>query len=448
MVAYRNWHKYAGLISALVLFILALSGFFLDHKNWSFLYSTTISNAYLPVVMHDKDAQLSEAYWSDGEKVLVGSKRGLFLSDSHGDFVEVLSKQVLAIREDSNTYRLYCATDDGIYRSEEGRRWQQWVLKGSYVNAISIAKDRLVAVISKQMIIVIDLAQGNIIERAAVKIKREELQQSISLSRFVRDFHYGRGLFDGMYSLLINDITAFILLLLSVSGLMIWWSIKKTRAKKKGYAKKLKPLIKIHSSVLGLLFIIPMVLFSLTGIVLDHSQFFNQYIKKVTLPHVVLPPVYSTLHEDVWSVDYDGASYRIGNRYGIYKSSDLKDWKFENRGLAYRMERFEETLVVSGMGAPNRSYSDESGWKILAKTPHMFKDVWKVDGKFHYFSTHHLVETLPSFDNTTLYSLLLALHDGTFFASWWIYINDIAAVLLLILLFTGTLRWLKKKKKI
>ena len=48
---------------------------------------------------------------------------------------------------------------------------------------------------------------------------------------------------------------------------------------------------------------------------------------------------------------------------------------------------------------------------------------------------------LPIFENITLYTFLFSLHDGSLFAPRWIWVNDIASVLLLILLVTGLIRW-------
>ena len=49
------------------------------------------------------------------------------------------------------------------------------------------------------------------------------------------------------------------------------------------------------------------------------------------VPNAILPPVYSSLKHDILSVDFDGTSYRIGNRYGVYKSKDLKNWEQETK---------------------------------------------------------------------------------------------------------------------
>ncbi len=76
----------------------------------------------------------------------------------------------------------------------------------------------------------------------------------------------------------------------------------------------------------------------------------------------------------------------------------------------------------------------------------MFKDIIETKEGTIFFSFHAPKEPLPEFKTATLYSLLMALHDGTFIASWWIWVNDGAALLLLILMATGIIRWWVKKR--
>jgi uncharacterized iron-regulated membrane protein len=96
------------------------------------------------------------------------------------------------------------------------------------------------------------------------------------------------------------------------------------------------------------------------------------------------------------------------------------------------------------MGAPNRVYDVK--WRVLPNTPHMFKDVVQYNNKILFFSSHQNDFSLPKFQDITLYSVLLTLHDGTFFASWWVWINDYAALAVLVLFITGILRWMRKKR--
>jgi len=250
--------------------------------------------------------------------------------------------------------------------------------------------------------------------------------------------HYGRGLFDGDLSLLINDYGAIVISLLAISGYLIWWLIRK-----KTKPKLARGLINWHANIFAIIAIFPLIVLAITGIFLDHSNALKKFMNSVTISHVILPPVYSSLKHDIWSVDYNENIYRIGNRYGVYKSNNLKNWELESSGLAYRMIRDNNILYVSGMGSPNRIY--DGSWSLLKNSPHMFKDIVKLDGSKHYFTTSNSeIDKLPKFESATLYSLMLTLHDGSFFSSWWIWINDYASVALIVLIVTGTMRWYKK----
>jgi len=439
MVKSYKLHKFFGLSAAIVLIILGISGFFLDHKQWSFLYTTTFTN--LPEAAQEADKKLFDAYWVDSNNDkhrIVGGKRGIFETYDGGEtFKSMSSLQCLAIRSDE--HGVYSATSDGVYQLQDSI-WKPFALQGEYINAISLSKNIIVAVIEKHELIQLQRDDATVISRNRVEIDSNELQESIKLSRFVRDLHYGRGLFEGDLSLLINDYGAIVLSLLAISGYLIWWFIHK-----KSSPKISKKLIRWHSGWLAMLSLIPLVILAMTGIFLDHSGGLSKFMKSVTIPHTVLPPVYSTLKHDIWSVDFDGKTFRIGNRYGVYKSEDLKDWKQESRGFAFRMIRKKDLLYVSGMGSPNRIYNGSR--HILNGAPHMFRDVVEVKESVEYFSSHKSIFKLPTFNDATLYSLMLTLHDGTFFASWWVWINDFVSVALILLGITGIIRRQHKRKK-
>lgn len=438
MVKLYKLHKFFGLSAGLVILILGITGFFIDHDKWNFLYSTTFK--YVPQTTLDAEKKLLEAYWVDPQNnnhIFVGGKRGIFESkDGAKSFVKVKDIQCLGIR--SNAYGVFAATNDGVYRLENNL-WNLYALAGEYITSLALHNEDIVVVLDKHEIV--HLHEKEILKSTEVHISKEKLEHSINLSRFVRDLHYGRGIFDGDISLLINDYGALYGFLFAMSGYIIWWLVKR-----KKQPKLTRKLIRIHANWFAIIAIFPLLIVAITGIFLDHSKDLNRFMRSVTISEKILPPVYTSLKHDIWSVDYDGETYRIGNRHGIFQSHDLKNWDFEIKGLAYRMIRDDKNLYVSGMGAPNRIYTNE--WKILPKTPHMFRDMIKRDERIGYFSTHgNLKEGLPKFENATLYSLLLTLHDGTFFASWWVWVNDYAALSLLLLFFTGSIRWYRKKNK-
>jgi len=435
MVKTHKLHKILGISAGVFLLVLSISGFFLDHKKWSFLYTVTFNNVPSHIKLSEK--KLFNAYYKNARHIIAGGYRGLFESyDSGKSFKKILSLQILSIVPYDN--KLYIATSNGIY-SYDFKNLKEIALRGDYITSLSISKYRIVVVIDKKELIILDRENLKIIDKKTVNIREEELQEDIKLSRFIRDLHYGRGLFDGDISLFINDYGAIISIFLSLSGYFIWFLIKL-----KKYPKIIRKSIKIHANIFTIIAVVPLFILTITGIFLDHSTVLSNFMHSVKISHSLLPPVYNRLKSDIWSVDFDGEIYRIGNRYGVYKSKNLSDWKLENKGFAYKMIRRGSILYVSGMGAPNRVYKD-SKISILKNTPHMFRDIFMDNTQIKFFSNSQNEFKLPKFKNITLYTLLFTLHNGSFFSSWWIWINDIIAIFLIILYVTGIFRWGVKK---
>lgn len=444
MVRLSKLHKLGAHTVVFVLLILSISGFFLNHKSWNFLYSTTFSTIPESVIHHN-DALMS-GYWidpTDENRIIAVGKRGVFESDNKGkNFQQRLAVPCNALK--SYEGALYVATHEGIYTQDTQGNWKIFALALENVNALSVYANKIVGSVDQSEIVVMDL-EGKILERTEPSIKADQLEHDITLARLVRDVHYGRGLFDGISSLLINDFGTIMLTFLVLSGMVMSVLIYQTRKKIANRGQAIKKLLKLHATSLSVLAGIPLILIALSGILLDHSKLFIPFLKSVSISPAYQPPVYHQLSEDIWSVDYDGSVYRIGNRHGIYQSRDLKEWNFENSGFAYKMIRNDAVLYVSGMGAPNRILENKA-WNKLEHAPHMFKDVMEVNGKVQYLKGHKNSVPLPHFHDGTLYSVLFTLHDGSFFGDWWAYVNDITAVILIFLLISGTILWMRIKR--
>ncbi|MDQ7041963.1 MAG: PepSY-associated TM helix domain-containing protein, partial [Sulfurimonas sp.] len=302
MVKIYKLHKFSGISAGIILLILSISGFFLDHDKWSFLYTTTFSS--VPSHILGADKRLYNAYHVDEKKpehIVVGGYRGLFESfDGGANFSSVSSLQVLAIV--AYDEKLYCATSDGVYLYDE--KFEALALQGEYITSLSISDGSIVAVEDKETIITLQRDDLKPISRSIVKIKKSELQEDIKLSRFVRDLHYGRGLFDGDISLLINDYGAIILTFLALSGYLVWYLIKR-----KKHAKFTRSLIKTHANIFAIIATIPLIILAITGVFLDHPSLLGKFMKSVKISHSLLPPVYDSLQSDIFSIDYDGKVY-------------------------------------------------------------------------------------------------------------------------------------------
>lgn len=439
MVKVYKLHKFFGLSAGLLILLLGFTGFFLDHDKWSFLYTTTFKIPHS--IAQENDKRLFNSYFIDSKNpshIILSSHRGIYESfDDSKSFKKTLDIQSLSIRKYKD--RMFAATAKGLYRYENGD-WKYFALSGEYINALAISKDKIVASIDKEELVILDKNTAKVLSRTSVNIDKNLLQEDIKLSRFVRDLHYGRGLFDGDISLFINDYGAIIMAFLPLSGFLIWWFIRR-----KIYPTSTRKLIHYHANIFIIVAFIPIVIVAITGVFLDHSKGLAKFMSSVTIPHTILPPVYSTLASDIWSVDIENSKVFIGNRFGVYSSEDLKKWDLESKGFAYSMMRKDKNLYVAGMGAANKIYNGE--WNYLQGAPHMFRNVVEVKNEVKYFSPHNDTFELPIFEEITLYSILLTLHDSRFFASWWVWVNDFIAFAVVLLGITGSYRWYKKKKR-
>ncbi len=448
-------HKIAGLAFGSILLLLGATGFFLDHENFNFLWDIKVSDSLLPPSIVEKKLKTINAYKIDTanpEHIIAGSRMGLFVSFDGGEsFEKTLNQQIHAIeperlkhQEDFN--KLYAATSNGIYYSGDGgRQWELFALQNKVVESFSQYEGKIYAVVDKRNVIQVDLQTQQTHKLSLQKIPASELPKQVTLSRLVRDLHYGRGLFSGDSSLYINDYAAIILSFLGISGLVIYFMIRKIRAKQKVNRKYFKLWQKSHSNIIIILSFLPILMLLVTGVFLDHSQLLQNFMKNTVMHSSYLPPVYKNLSTDIWGFDFDGKNYRIGNRLGVFKSSDKKTWQLESKGFAYRIKRVGNELFISGMGSSNKKLTQE-GWVLLKDTPSMPRDIYQLNGEIKFYSSHHAHHTkLPQLDSTPLYLIMLGLHDGELLYGQWVFVNDAAAVAGLILLITGFIKWRRKR---
>ncbi len=444
-------HRYAGLGLGGILFLLAFTGFFLDHESFDFLSRWRIDPRHLPDAVMDKARQGFEAYKidpADPEHRIAASWQGLWLSRDGGrSWMLALERPVLRVEPrrsgpDEDYSELFAASTDGVWRSQDGgAHWQRLMATDAAVNDLSSYHPWLLAVEDKRHLWRIDTRSGQAERLAVTPVPRHLLPSHITLGRLMRDLHYGRGLFSGDLSLWINDFSALLLVFLSLSGLIIYM---KTRRIKGGQSDQRGSLLlwrRWHSNGWVLLGFAPVLLLFVSGVFLDHPQGLRDIMKQTHIPLRFLPPVYRDLSTDIWSIDFDGERYRIGNRLGVFVSTDLRQWQRESEGFAWRMTRLGDKLFVSGMGSMNRLHDGEE-WYMLPGTPHMPRDVYTAGKDWGLLTRDARNELpLPEPDAARLYDLLLALHDGEFFHPLWVWVNDISVLAGLVLLWSGWIKW-------
>ena len=283
MVKWHKLHKIAGLAAGLPLLWLAITGFLLDHDEWPFLYriTTTISGHIDP----NAPTRLVEGYRIDPknpDRLTVCSRRGIFESGDGGrTFEQKIDRQCLGLAAEGQA--LFAATDDGIYWREKGH-WLHLALKGAFVNAIAVHDGTILAAVDKSKLYLID-HHGIVRTLTLPPIDPDLLKRPITLARFVRDLHYGRGIFEAPYSLWLNDYGALMLAWLCIGGFLIWLRIRN----KKG-GPSTRRLIRLHANVASIAAGAVLILLAVTGIFLDHARGLGHFMKSVTIPSALLPP--------------------------------------------------------------------------------------------------------------------------------------------------------------
>lgn len=446
-------HKWLGLSLGSILLLLGLSGFFLNHDGFRLLWDIRISDTFLPNSISQHKQSGFTSYKIDAnnpQHIMAGSRMGLFVSwDGGQHFQTTLAQQVLAIEPEQtptqqNFQILYTATSTGIYRSTDGgMQWQIFALAGKNVESLTHFNGQLFAVVDKHDVWQVNTTTQVTQALSLLAIPQAVLPTEISLGRLVRDLHYGRGLFDSDLSLYINDASAILLVFFGVSGWVIFLSIRRIRTKKTVNRPRFKVWVKTHSHGIMLWTILPILLLLVTGIFLDHSKAFQSVLNQTKLNTAYLPPVYRSLQHDIWGFDFDGTHYRLGNRLGVFKSTDLQHWSLDSAGFAYQLKRVGSQLVVCGMGAPSRVLT-ATGWQVLSNAPHMPRDVYQQQGAWHYLNMHDHSTLLPTTNSTPLYWVLLGLHDGSLLAEQWVWVNDAAVLAALLLFITGFIKWRRK----
>ncbi len=447
-------HRLVGLTLGGVLILLAVTGFLLDHDRFSFLWDIRLDNGWLPEAVTDNCIRYVTAYKvepGNPDRRYVGSRLGLFVSGDGGLYWErtlplqvfMLEPDRVAVNDDYTT--LYAATNDGIHAStDHGHHWRRVALAGQAVESMVVFDHVIHAIVDKRALFRVDPRIG---ETDHLALHAPTRSTEVTLSRLVRDLHYGRGLFSGDSSLLINDWSAWVLAFLGLSGLWIYLRIRAIRRRRAGARRGLDKVRKLHSNSVVLLTFIPLLLLLVTGVFLDHATALRGFMKHARLSTEWLPPVYRSLKTDLWGIDYDGETFRVGNRLGVFRTKNLKDWQLDSPGFAWRMRRIDGALYVAGMGAPNRELVNQE-WRKLVGTPHMPRDVYVENDRLAFLGRDRdTLPPLPDFPRTPLYALLLSLHDGAFFHSQWMWVNDAAAGGALVLFITGFIKWQTKKRR-
>jgi len=392
--ALRRWsfiiHKYAGLTGALWIAVLGLTGFFLDHPVW---LNQSYAPAWLTTDALRANAQnnLFKLYQAEPGReahLVAGGPRGLWTSDDAGvhwretRFPGGAPAQILAIEPDPalGWKRLWFGADDGLYVSDDGGDSARPVgLAGQFVSSLAadFRPDHLLAVVDRSRALRVETDAPDHVEALDfAPPPPDQRPPQVGLNRFLRELHFGRGLFESLASLVLNDIGGLAMLVLPLSGLLYWglpkiWKAqarRKDRPRTSKHAKKMtiRWLYNLHGVVVGLGSLLLIVYLCVSGALLGHLSDLGAWMRATQIAQAYLPPAFA-FHswdgaiESLATVPGDGQTLALGAREGLYLSADGgKTWRLERDGegkpysAALHLRRIGDALLIANsMAAPS-----------------------------------------------------------------------------------------------
>jgi len=156
--------------------------------------------------------------------------------------------------------------------------------------------------------------------------------------------------------------------------------------------------------------------------------------------------------------------YSLGTRLGLFTTLDKgQTWQrektFEDNALfVWTLRRYGESILIGGMGGPNMKKFGAKSWETVKGVGHMPSDI-TIDHKNNLLwkSRHglkagnpesgfkHQHVNYPLTDFVPWFYVIDALHSGALIHTQWKWVNDFIAVIAVLLVITGVLRWWRKK---
>ena len=446
-ITWKKYHRWFGLVLSVFMLVFCVSGIILNHReafsgcdvsrkrlpssyhikdfNNGIVKGTVVKNASAQSAAVDKSYIAQSAAIDEGDSILVYGCAGVFLTDSHlstwQDFNRGLPKSI-----DERNVRhlvkakngsLWCAALRDVYRYDENsRQWKKVELLGNEERIMDVAlgKDSItvVALTRSRVFTMIPFVQyGEIgkIGKSSSETYRVEskiipvpknYEPKTTLFKLVWHLHSGE--FFGLLGKLVVDAIALVLIVLSITGIILFilpYSIRRAKnlaakARMKRLGKQFAWNMKWHNKI-GYVTIVLTLWIAITGMCLR--------------PPLMVPLVLSKLPQ---AVGEDGNVWQDKLR-AIRWDAAQGDWLVstsegflrvdENFANAPKMLPVDECPKLSPMGVTVWESDDKGGWIIGS-----FRGIYRWNPVNHslnqildYFTGKPSVETsmIPISDN-------------------------------------------------
>lgn len=487
---FRTVHRWVGLVTGVWLLLLGLTGFILDHREWRWLWQPAVGLSVLPDgfvrTVEKRTPKIYQINGANQNEIIAADARGISVSGDGGDswvrsgFVSRDDQpQVFAVEFDAKNGwdAIWLATDDGIWLSSDGGKlFEPFGLRGEYISALSRGDCETVflGVADKSRIFRMDTQKTHNVEWVdLLPLPKEQLPQSVDLSRFIHDLHFARGVFGGVGSVVLSDFAGIAMAVLPIGGALYFFLPRYFKRRRESdlavergvrYAAT-RWTYRLHAPSFGLFAAVPILYLCVTGIFIDHGKQLREWMRSVQLDRGYLPPVYrmGSFENEIYGVlGYQNEINRfsIGTRMGLFHTVDGgTTWQREPqiKGFAYNLKRVGDTIFAGGMGSPSYIKKGDGHWRRIEAHLMMPSDMMVLSGgstvvkNAHGLTDVENVATKHDFSpprptHATWFDLIDGLHGGSLIGEWWKWVNDIFAVSAVLLIVTGFVRWIRKSR--
>lgn len=487
----RAVHKYAGLTACAWLLVLALTGIALDHHEWRWLNQNSVPAAWTsPQIGRLVPGTIMRHIAVAGGTVVGASERGTWRSADAGKTWTLVAftarsgqPQVYGFAElDRHGFAgLYLATDDGLWATDAGGGSARRVaLAGVRLTAISPGADAasLVAVRDSSALVRILPAAG---QANAIALGSGAgpgvtgLTKTLPFARSLMDIHFGHGMLPGRWAIRLNDLGGVGMAVLALTGVGYWWVTRRGRRKllsMRAQRGTMRWLHRFHGPLVGLAAAVPILYLSLTAIPLDHIYGFLGWAEGRTVARSSLPPGFQA-----WSLDHeiegvaawpnDPAGLIIATRFGLLESHDGgRNWRPDASlpvpdgdagGNVFRVE--DQIFAGFGRGGNFVRGPGDAAWRKLTGPKTAITGASRDGGTWYVKNSKAIYRTGAAPDvlsdtriavrnaasGTPLFLMMADLHAGVLIHDQFKWLNDVFAVLAVLLALSGPLIWLKRK---
>ena len=487
---FRLFHKWAGLTAAAWLLVLGVTGVLLDHPDWRPLNQITVPESWgspdLTQFIRLTKMRQVLVDPADDQRWLGASERGLWRSGDGGQnwrSLEFANRDyspqvhVLLDHPTAGFDAALVATDEGLWQVASSGEAAPIALDDRVINSLSVghAPGTLVGVADRSEVFMLDIDTLDV-HWASMQPIEPVIADAVTLNRYVLNTHFGHGLAEGRWGILVNDFGGVALIVLPLTGFLYWFLRRRWRqrpaANPGARRSAARWLYRSHAPVIGVLAIVPILYLSLTGIVADHIRSIYEWTASITVPAALVPAGFSmrSLDDDVQDVVADPVrpgELLIATRKGLYRSGDGgRTWSRYDTipieradfGNSLHLNRVDDTLILAaGLGQNFHSVDGGATWLPIEgpftgiSSATRGNSGWYLKNSQGVFTgespatvTRTAIEN-PPLEGMPLFLFLADVHTGHAIAPWFAWVNDFFALLAIVLVVSGPIIWWRRK---